>query len=356
MRILVIGGGAIGRMLLYKLSTSGHSVALVARPAMVEAIRNQASVVRTIESLNKLSIQYTYTFIADAFAANTQYDLIIIAVKSYDTASVAQELATCRGSLSESSILTVQNGIGNEETLSLELPGVRIIAGALTTPVEAVSPAEIHIMSDRFWIGLAEHAPHHGLTVHTQCAFAQAGFRVQVYTDHRFLKWSKLLMNILGNATSAIIGFSPDQVFANPHLGTLEIQMLREAIKVMRMRGISVVPIGGKPLPILTRIVRFTPAMVARKIVGRLVVKGRGGKMPSFYHDARRGKSEVKWLNGTVAREAELLGIPAPVNATLTEVLTGILCDSDLRTEFHGQPDRLLEEVDRHRLALSSRH
>ena len=57
----------------------------------------------------------------------------------------------------------------------------------------------------------------------------------------------------------------------------------------------------------------------------RAVGGGRGGKMPSFHIDLHtgRGKSEVEWLNGAVARYGIKFGVPAPVNQRLTAILMG---------------------------------
>lgn len=354
MRILVIGGGAIGRMLVRQMKLTRHEVALVARPAVAEAIRNHTSLVHDPYYTQSVWTREVYTTIAVAFAESQRYDLIVIAVKSYDTAKVAKELSPFV--TSTTTILTVQNGIGNEDALSVELPGVAIMAGALTTPVETMSPTEIRIMSHHFWIGLAEHTPY-ALTELTQCAFKKAGFTAKVLPDARSLKWSKLLMNIMGNATSAILGWTPAQIFADSRLGALEMKMLREALTVMRGLEIPVAPIGGKPLPHLAWFVRRAPIWLSRQVVGRFVVRGRNSKMPSLYYDVHpepRGKSEVGWLNGVVAREAERLRIPAPVNATLTEVIGDILRAPALRDHFSDHPERLLEVVDRHSSALSS--
>lgn len=349
MRILVIGGGAIGRMLIHQLSLTRHEVALVARGAVAKAIRDRTSMVHTPYYTHNVWTREVYDSIAEAFATDQHYDLIVIAVKSYDTSAVARELAECHGSLAGCTILTVQNGIGNEDVLSEALHGVPIIAGALTTPVEVVSDTKIRITKDRFWIGLAAFTPYAPIQP-ARCALKKAGFTVRVFPDPQALKCTKLLMNLMANATSAILRWTPAQVFADKRIAALEIRMIREALAVMHGLDIPVVTLDVLFLALL---VRLMPIPVSHRIIGPIVVKARGDKMPSLFYDVARGRSEVGWLNGMVVYKAHRLGIPAPVNTALTEVLGDILHTPGLHAHFRGHPEHLLAAVDRHSAALS---
>jgi 2-dehydropantoate 2-reductase len=58
-----------------------------------------------------------------------------------------------------------------------------------------------------------------------------------------------------------------------------------------------------------------------------------------------RGRSEVSWLNGAVAEHASDLGLPAPVNATLTRVLLDLVEGRANVDEWRGQSQRLLAAV-----------
>jgi 2-dehydropantoate 2-reductase len=82
--------------------------------------------------------------------------------------------------------------------------------------------------------------------------------------------------------------------------------------------------------------------------LGRFIAGGRGSKLPSLMYDLQpqpRGHSEVAWLNGAVAEQARALGLPAPVNATLTRVLLDLVEGRATVDEWRGQPQRLLAAV-----------
>jgi len=155
-------------------------------------------------------------------------------------------------------------------------------------------------------------------------------------------------MNILANAQSAILGYTPTQIFANPQLGNLELQAWRETLAVMRALGVKPAKLGGYPLPLAGRMVQSLPFSVMRPIFARFIVGGRGEKMPSLYYDLhplRRAHSEIAWLNGAVAREGGRLGVPTPVNATFTRALTALISGEVAVADWAGRADKLLAEV-----------
>jgi 2-dehydropantoate 2-reductase len=74
---------------------------------------------------------------------------------------------------------------------------------------------------------------------------------------------------------------------------------------------------------------------------------GRGAKMPSFHIDlhAGRGKSEVDYLNGAVVRAGRKLGIPTPVNQTLTQTLLALANGGQSKEGYSHKPEKLLALV-----------
>lgn len=346
MHILIIGGGAVGCMLAAKLAAAGQTVALAARGETAQAAAQEG--VRLIEADGRLCAPplRVHNGLGPALAAGDACGLIFLAVKSYDTEAVAAELR--RAGQTPSPILTVQNGVGNEETLAASLPGAAILAGALTTPVEVLGPAYVRIARPSYKIALAPgpnsqtQAP---LLPHLASIFTTAGFSAQICDDYRALKWSKLLMNILANAQAAILGYTPARIFADPRLGDLEVRAWREALAVMRDLAVAPIALGGYPLPLAARLVRRLPSAIVRPALGRFIAGGRGAKMPSLYYDLHprpRSRSEIGWLNGAIVTAARDLGLPVPVNALLTRVLQDSIDGRADPAAWTGHPDRLL--------------
>lgn len=343
MKILVIGGGAIGSLLAARLGAAGHDITLLDRPQAAAAL--QAYGLRLVEADGRTvsPIVRIASTPGEAFG-RTPFDLAVLAVKAYHTADAAADLA---GFLPAATpLLSIQNGVGNESLLA-EALDAPIVAGSLTTPVEVLGPGYVRVAraSNRLAV-----APWRGAGRPELAAdlFAGAGFKVQIFASGPALKWTKLLMNMLANAQPAILGYTPAQVFDQPRLGNLEVLAWREALAVMRLQGISPVPLAGYPMALIGALVQRLPVGLVRPFMARFIVGGRGSKLPSLMYDLQpqpRGHSEVAWLNGAVAGQALKTGLSAPVNDTLTRVLLDLVEGRAAVDEWRGRPDRLLAAV-----------
>jgi 2-dehydropantoate 2-reductase len=163
------------------------------------------------------------------------------------------------------------------------------------------------------------------------------------------MKWSKLLLNIINNATSAILNMPPVDIIANPRLFDLEIEALREGLAVMKAQGIKPVSLPGYPVVWLARLLsaRWLPMAATRAILRPFMVSGRGTKMPSLQIDLANNQpiSEVGVLNGSIVAAGEKTGIPTPANRALTDILSGIVSDDLAWEDYQRQPEKLLAAV-----------
>ncbi|NOZ05466.1 MAG: 2-dehydropantoate 2-reductase [Chloroflexi bacterium] len=344
MRILVIGAGAIGCLLGGRLANSGHDVTLVGRPWLVEAVKAYGLDIAQEpgEHIHIRDIQVTEN-IAGAFALQPEYDLALLTTKAHDVLPPIINLSEETDTLPL--VVTFQNGVGTEETIAEIIGENRMIAGIISVPVSMTGPAVIETVQ-RGGIGIA---PVTNQVVATPIveALRGAGFEVAVYDDFRAMKWSKLLLNIIGNATSAILGWPPERVYANQSLFDMERATFLEALQVMAAMNLHPVALPGYPLPTLVPWIRRVPSFILRPIVRRAVRTGRGGKMPSMYVDLVAGKKqlEVGVLNGAVAKQGEQLEIPVPINKKLTDILQQIAGGKIPREKYCDHPQVLLDAV-----------
>jgi len=344
--ILIIGGGAIGSLVAAQLAQAGETVTLVGRPRSTAAIRRDGLRLSEEGRTTTLRQVQAAASLAEAFTSQPEHRLAILTVKSYDTAAALAELQ--EATASPPPLLTLQNGLGNEELLAAALGPERVIAGVITTPATVPEPGLVMVERPLKRVGLANLAVEPALPA-AQVAglLGRAGFQVQVYDHWASLKWTKLVMNMLCNASCALLGWSPAQVWADPRLAGLEIAAWREALAVLRRQGSRLVNLGGYPLGTLEPLLRWLPEPLLRPILGRFVIAGRGGKMPSLYLDLAKGKgrSEVAWLNGAVVRTGEAVGLAAPVNRALNEALAAVLSGREPWTHYRDRPESLLERL-----------
>lgn len=347
MDVTVIGAGAIGTLVAATFTRVGEAVTVVARPGQVAEIVARGLVVEAGETRQVLHPRAVVG--SSERGISTETDVVIVTVKAYDTEALAREL----GQLPVTPyVLTLQNGIGNEEALAAYTSTERVLAAALTTPVDVLAPGHIRVARASYKLGLAPMRPGAEtweITYALGERLRRGGFQVQYARDYRALKWTKLLMNITANAQAALLGWTPARVFAHPVAGALEVQAWREALAVMRGLGVRPIAFGGYPLPLVTLLVERLPTPLVRRLMGRFAAGGRGSKMPSVYLDLARGrgKTEVPWLNGAVARHGQRLGVPTPVNATFDRLVAAVASGTLPWVDIRDRPERIHEEVQR---------
>jgi 2-dehydropantoate 2-reductase len=344
-QIIVIGAGAIGSLVAAQLAQAGHDITLVGRGRAVDSIRQEGLRVDSPDlppSLIKVPVAGS---IARALAAMPRPWLMVLAVKSYDTASALAEVQAATPD--PPPILTLQNGVGNEELLAGALGAGQVIAGTITTPVTVLEPGYVVAERSSRHVGVANVAPPAATDRAGEVAavLASAGFQAQQVQDWRSLKWTKLAMNLLCNASCALLGWSPAEVWSHDDMAMLEVAAWREALSTMQAQGVRLVNLGGYPLGRAQPLLVALPPALLRRVLGRFVAGGRGGKLPSLYIDLDqgRGRTEVDWLNGAVVREAGAAELPVPANLVLWQSLAAVAKGSEPWSRYRNHPEILVE-------------
>lgn len=347
MKILVLGAGAIGCFVGGCLAATGHEVTLVGRPAPMQKIASAGLTLLRPDRPAQTVFPQTVTAVVEGEI----YDFILLTVKTPDTATAIEPLLAQPLRLDQTWIVSLQNGIGSEEQLAAAFGPERVIAGTITIPIRFLEPGLIEVSKAKGGVGLASlcsPASTHALTPVNTLASAlnQAGLTTAVYQDYRAMKWSKLLLNIITNASSAILDLPPAEIIAQPKLFNLEIRALQEAVAVMKAQGLSPVKLPGYPVDWLARLVaaHWLPLGITRTILRPFMVSGRGTKMPSLQIDLASGRptSEIEALNGAVVQAGQQVGVPTPVNQTLTEILSKLVSGQLDRASYKNQPAKLL--------------
>ncbi len=348
MNFLIYGSGAIGGYVGGSLALAGHAVTFIARPAQAEAINARGLTIRNNHESRVTSHVSAVISPAEAFSGNDKYDCIIFALKSFDTDNAIADLRAARGQaqgLPLPPIVCLQNGVDNEPKLVAAFGTGNVIAGTVLTAVGVPAPGEIAIEKSR-GIGLFGGHP---LSIALASAFESAGIVTRLYSNPYAMKWTKLLTNLMANATSAICDMTTEAVFDHPGLYRIEIGALREALAVMDAKKIPVVPLPRTPTVALSFVLRHLPPRWYQPIFRRAIAGGRGEKAPSLHMDLSAGKrrSEVSYLNGAVAHHAAQVGLSAPINRALTKTLEKIVEGKVAWEEYRGRPERLVKEVRR---------
>ncbi len=342
LRIVVVGAGAIGGWVGGRLALDEHKVTLVGRERLAEAVAANGLRLRSPDDEVTVSDVRVVTSIAGA-APHGPFDLALFTVKTFDTDAAIAEVNELMGAWGEPVILSLQNGVRSEEALEQVFGAERVVAGTELNPISTPQPGVIVLEKWRGGVGLAPVVSGTSVERWVQ-VFDNAVLPTCAYADYRAMKWSKLMLNLIGNASAAILDMSTVEVFDDPRLFRLEMDMLRETAAVMRGLGLGPVKLPGYPPPLLAWGARRAPFFVLRPVMRKMVAGGRGTKPPSLLLELRRGRrrSEVADLNGAVVRAGEQVGLSTPVNRALSETLTRLVEGQIQWDSVRRQPEVLL--------------
>lgn len=280
-----MGAGAVGCYYGAMLARAGHSVVLIGRSAMVEAIGREGLLLESREFTGRVVVQ------ADTSPAAVKgAELVLFCVKSADTESAGTAMAPHVSP--QAPVLSFQNGVDNAARLSAVL-GRHAIPVVVYVATEMAGPA---------------HVRHHGggdLVIgpfDSSAAIASlliaAGVPTEVSARVLDALWSKLIINCAYNALSAISQLPYGELVREPHVLETMRHIFNESVGVARADGITL------PEDLWQSLVEISVNMA--------------GQRSSTAQDLARGKrSEIDHLNGYVVRRGRELGLGAPVNLAL---------------------------------------
>jgi len=300
MKIAVIGCGAMGSIYAAKLAAAGNEVLVVDR--------HQGS----IDHITRHGVRVTgpgpdqvVRVRAGTAAPAEVMDLIVLAVKAADVEAAARQALPMLGAATP--VLTIQNGLGSAETVAGVVGDQRVAVGiASGFGAARVAPGHVHHNAMRAMrFGAYSSLPHAAVESIAR-AWADAGFDAAAVTDIAAMQWEKLMCNVAYSAPCALTGLTVGQVMDDPEMGPVSRAAATEAWTVARASGIAIAVADASAH-----------------------VRAFGAQMPDakpsalLDHEARR-VSEIDVINGAVPRQGARVGVAAPVNATLTAVVSAI--------------------------------
>jgi 2-dehydropantoate 2-reductase len=349
--ILSFGAGAIGTYIGGSLALAGHQVVFVEQPAVIADLQTRGlkldlSVDKRRGEKSNFEIRDSVSFVGsldEAFKL-ASYDVILFALKSFDTQSALDTLKPIYQStnLSTPPILCLQNGVDNEPAIAAALGADKVLYGTVTSAIGRRAAGDI-VLEKLRGMGVAAGHP---LSERLVAALDGAYLNARLFPKAIDMKWSKLLTNLLANPTSAILNMTAAEIFADPRLYRLEIEQLKECLAVVQAQGIGVVDLPGTPVRALAFATRL-PLWLSKPFLSKVAGAGRGAKMPSFHIDLHTGRaqSEVTYLHGAIVRAGEKFGVPTPVNKALTETLLRLTEKKIPLDTFAHQPLKLLSLI-----------
>ncbi len=243
------------------------------------------------------------------------YDIILLCVKSYDTAAACRQLKPWLAR--QSLVISIQNGLGNLEIIARECGpaaavGARVIFGAR---INRPGVATVTVYADKVLLGAASGANQSPRLHQVAAHFNEAGIPTAVVENILTHIWEKVLYNCALNPLGAILGVTYGDLAASPHTRDLMFALIDE---IYRVAAIMRIPLQHP-----------TAQAYFQYFLERLVPP-TAAHYPSMLQDLQQGRqTEIEALNGAICRYGEPCHLPTPYNDTVCRFIRFLHAGAD---------------------------
>jgi 2-dehydropantoate 2-reductase len=298
-RLLILGAGAVGLALAGALSARAE-VHAVCREYHAAAIQRNGLIMEGVWGDCRAGNIVYHTKNAGFFP---DFDYVFITAQAYDTGAICAEYSDLiRGR----PVISIQNGIGNEETIANFTRTV--IGGTVTTNFTLLGSGHVFVQSQSAPMKLGIFSTGEGVTKERVLRgliglIADAGIRVEESYDIRADIWVKSLLNITVNPLGAILGVCVGES-TDVDLWKIVSGVVREAFAVAAAEGVA--------LP-------WKSAEDYLMYLHDVLVPDFAAVYTSMYYDFKnRRRTEIDVLNGYIVRKGLEHEISTPYNSCIT--------------------------------------
>lgn len=299
--ILVVGLGAVGTVFATFLKESGHNVYGLVRKKYsdnnlkVEGIwgEHKATLDKITDSVEDLK--------------NIPFDLIILAVKSFDTENAIKQIKDLVGE--KTKILLTQNGYGNYEVASEYIDKSKILIGRVIFGSKILQPlhAYITVNADDVRIGQPENLLDDKEVLEIVCMIKHSGIPTSFSKDVYKILWDKILYNCALNPLGALLECNYGTLAENKETKEIMNLIIDEIFLVAKENNISL---------------NFENSKDYKKHFYTNLIPPTKDHFPSMYYDLKSGKkTEIDALNGAIVKLGEKVGITPKTNLIITNLI-----------------------------------
>lgn len=315
MKVGIVGAGAIGCYLGGRLRARGGDVVFFGRPRVKAELETHGLELEDGAGAGEtLRVKPAQLQFVTEVAGLGGCDVLLVCVKSAQSAEAA---AALEGKIDDGAlVVSMQNGLGNAETIRKHLPRHTVLSGIVGFNVVPNHAGTFR----RATSGPLVIEAHADPRVSSLASMLRAAdLETEVASDIRAKQWSKLVMN-LSNAVSALTGAPTQQLIFDASYRRIVRAVTVEALDLIKRAGHVPGKVGPMPVQMFPFVLGLPSLLL--KLVSRVQVKIDPTARSSMWEDLSRGRlTEVDYLNGEIVRLAESLGAKAPINQRIIELV-----------------------------------
>ena len=304
MKIVMLGAGALGSTIGGTLAIGGNDVHFVDMWQEHVDLINKDGLHMTNEKEDwyvRVDARTTADTIGEA-------DLVIVLVKSFATKQAVEQLKQTNVIGKNTLVMSLQNGLGNEETIASVIGSENVISGKTYVGGRLIQAGYISAGVQGKWTYIGELNGEITDRIQTVCnVFNDAGLLCEVSDNIKGLIWDKLLINVAAGALCGITRLPYGPLYEEDYIKDVAVAAIQEGIQVAKAAG--VVLKSEDPQYPWVAASEGLPGTFKTSILQSLELKR---------------PTEIDFINGSIVDWGKKYGIATPVNQTLVACVKGI--------------------------------
>lgn len=235
-------------------------------------------------------------------------DLVIVLVKSFATKEAVSQLKETNVIGENTLVMSLQNGLGNEETIAEVVGEANVISGKTYVGGRLLSPGYVSAGVKGKYTYIGELTGEITDRIQAVCdEFNKAGLLCEVSDNIKGLIWDKLLINVAVGALCGITRLPYGPLYEEEYIKETAVAAIQEGIDVAKAAGVKLK--SEDPEYPWYAASEGLPGTFKTSILQSLELKR---------------PTEIDFINGSVVEWGKKFGIPTPVNQTLVTCVKGI--------------------------------
>lgn len=235
-------------------------------------------------------------------------DLVIVLVKSFATKEAVSQLKETNVIGENTLVMSLQNGLGNEETIAEVVGEANVISGKTYVGGRLLSPGYVSAGVKGKYTYIGELTGEITDRIQAVCdEFNKAGLLCEVSDNIKGLIWDKLLINVAAGALCGITRLPYGPLYEEEYIKETAVAAIQEGIDVAKAAGVKL-KFEDPEYPWYAAS-EGLPETFKTSILQSLELKR---------------PTEIDFINGSVVEWGKKFGIPTPVNRTLVTCVKGI--------------------------------
>ena len=304
MKIVMLGAGALGSTIGGTLAMGGNDVHFVDMWQEHVDLINKDGLHMTNEKEDwyvRVDARTTADTIGEA-------DLVIVLVKSFATKQAVEQLKQTNVIGKNTLVMSLQNGLGNEETIASVIGSENVISGKTYVGGRLIQAGYISAGVQGKWTYIGELNGEITDRIQTVCnVFNDAGLLCEVSDNIKGLIWDELLINVAAGALCGITRLPYGPLYEEDYIRDVAVAAIQEGIQVAKAAG--VVLKSEDPQYPWVAASEGLPGTFKTSILQSLELKR---------------PTEIDFINGSIVEWGKKYGIATPVNQTLVACVKGI--------------------------------